>query len=70
MRVADAIYGRPQYVFVRISGPSDGGDTAARDLVEFAGEIAGSIRSAVDGIHDRQEASAAAPRTPFLHSNR
>ena len=59
MRVMDAARGRPQYAFVRISGPSDGGSTAARDLAEFAAEIAASVRAVVDEVGSADEANAA-----------
>jgi EpsI family protein len=48
MRVVDAVSGRPQYAFVRLSGPSDGGDEAERDLAEFAALIANPIRDYVE----------------------
>jgi EpsI family protein len=59
LRVLDAARGRPQYAFVRISGPTDGGPIAARDLAEFAGEIAASIRVAVEEIGSAGEGRAA-----------
>ena len=59
LRVMDAARGQPQYAFVRISGSSDGGPTAARDLAEFAGEIAASIRAAVEAIGSAGEERAA-----------
>ena len=48
MRVLDAVSGRPQYAFVRLSGPTDGGAAAKRDLAEFAERIALPIRVFVD----------------------
>ena len=48
LRILDAARGRPQYAFVRLSGPTDGTPTAVRDLAEFAAEIAFSIRTLVD----------------------
>jgi EpsI family protein len=48
MRVLDAVRGRPQYAFVRLSGPTDGGTAAKRDLAEFAEKIALPIRAFVD----------------------
>jgi len=48
LRVYDAVAGRPQYAFVRLSGPTDGGPTAKRDLAEFAKEIALPIRVFVE----------------------
>ena len=50
MRVFDAARGRPQYAFVRLSGPTDGSSTAIRDLTGFAAEIAASIRAAVEAV--------------------
>ncbi len=50
LRVLDAAKGRPQYAFVRLSGPSDGGPAAARDLAEFAAEIAAPIRAVLEAI--------------------
>lgn len=49
-RLLDAVAGRPQYAFVRLSGPSDGRPAAAEDLAEFAAEIAPAIRTAVEEI--------------------
>ena len=48
MRVLDAVSGRPQYAFVRLSGPTDSGTAAKRDLAEFAERIALPIRVFVD----------------------
>jgi EpsI family protein len=48
LRVLDAVSGSPQYAFVRLSGPSDGGPDARRDLLEFAARIASPIRIVVD----------------------
>jgi EpsI family protein len=48
LRVVDAVAGRPQYAFVRLSAPSDGGDEAVRDLAEFAALIAAPIRGYVE----------------------
>lgn len=59
LRVLDAMRGRPQYAFVRISAPTDGGPTAVRDLTEFAAEIAASVRAVVDEVRAAGEASAA-----------
>ena len=56
LRVSDAIAGRPQYAFVRLSGPSDTSPTAATDLAEFAAEIAPAIRTAVEEIHGHSAA--------------
>ena len=52
LRVLDAIAGRPQYAFVRLSGPSDASPTADEDLAEFAAAIAPSIRTLVEAIPD------------------
>lgn len=49
-RIVDAIAGRPQYAFVRISGPSDGSPATTEDLTEFASEVAPIVRAVVDGI--------------------
>ena len=59
LRVLDASRGQPQYAFVRISGPSDGGPTAVRDLAEFTAQIAASIRTAVDEVGTHPEANPA-----------
>ena len=59
MRVFDAARGRPQYAFVRLSGPTDGSSTAIRDLTEFAAEIAASIRAAVEAVGSAGEERAA-----------
>jgi EpsI family protein len=48
LRIRDALEGRPQYAFVRLSAPSTG--TPGSDLVEFAVEIAPAIRSLVDRV--------------------
>jgi len=59
LRILDAIAGRPQYAFVRLSIPA-GGSAAEpeRDLAAFAEEIAWPVREALDGSHptgpDRQ----------------
>ena len=69
LRVLDAIAGRPQYAFVRLSGPSDPSPTAATDLAEFAAEIAPAIRTAVEEIQDRaaqQTLRPARDETPLL----
>jgi EpsI family protein len=51
LRVWDAMRRRPQYAFVRISAPTDGGEAAARDLAEFAERIAEPVRDFVeDGV--------------------
>jgi EpsI family protein len=57
LRVLDAARGRPQYAFVRLSGPTDGGPTAVQDLAEFAGEVAASVRAVVDEAGSAGEAS-------------
>ena len=70
LRVFDAIAGRPQYAFVRLSGPSDISPTAATDLAEFAAEIAPAIRTAVEEIHGHAAAEPtlrpAQDETPLL----
>jgi EpsI family protein len=48
MRIRDALEGRPQYAFVRLSAPSSG--TPASDLAEFAVEIAPTIRGLLDRV--------------------
>ena len=58
MRIVDAVVGRPQYAFVRLSAPRDAGPDAARDLAEFAKRIAWPVRVAVSGALDPE-----APRT-------
>ena len=58
LRVLDAARGHPQYAFVRLSGPTDGGPTAVRDLAEFAAEIAASIRTVVDEVGSAGETGA------------
>ncbi len=50
IRVFDAVAGRPQYAFVRLSGSSQIGADASRDLAEFAGGIAPAIRAALEAI--------------------
>ena len=50
MRIYDAVTGRPQYAFVRFSGPSDGSARTGEDLAEFAREIAPEIRLAVESV--------------------
>ena len=49
-RIVDAALGRPQYAFVRLSGPTHADRDAIRDLIEFAHEIAPAIRANLDGI--------------------
>jgi EpsI family protein len=56
-QVLDALQGRPQYAFVRLSAPSDGTRAAERHLEEFAREIAWPVRMAVT----RFGGSSAAP---------
>jgi EpsI family protein len=52
LRVGDALAGRPQYAFVRLSTASARNrGPATRDLAEFARQIAGSVRSAVEASH-------------------
>ncbi|MBW2665972.1 MAG: EpsI family protein, partial [Deltaproteobacteria bacterium] len=52
LRVLDAVNGRPQYAFVRLSGLTDGGTATKRDLIEFAAGIALSVRTVVDNEDD------------------
>ena len=50
MRILDAIAGRPQYAFVRLSTPA--GRSAAeseRELAAFAAQIAWPVRKALGG---------------------
>jgi len=47
LQIYDAIAGRPQYAFVRLSAPSDGTREAEEDLQEFARAIAWTVRIAV-----------------------
>ena len=47
LRAVDAVTGSPQFAFVRLSAPSDGGQTAKRDLAEFAEKIAPQVRQAL-----------------------
>ncbi len=54
MRIYDAITGRPQYAFVRFTASSDGQQSAADDLAEFAAEIAPAIRRAVERLGARE----------------
>ncbi|MBW2359369.1 MAG: EpsI family protein [Deltaproteobacteria bacterium] len=48
LRVFDAIRGSPEYAFVRLSAPA--GPTSERNLVEFAAEIAPTVRAAVESV--------------------
>jgi EpsI family protein len=48
LQIFDAVSGRPQYAFVRLSGPTDGGPAAKRDLAEFAERMALPIRVVVE----------------------
>ncbi len=52
-RMLDAVAGRPQYAFVRLSAPSDGSPVAAADLAEFAVGIAPAIRGVVERVGTR-----------------
>lgn len=51
-QIFDAIVGRPQYAFVRLSAPSDGTLEAEQQLEEFAREIAWPVRTAVSRFGD------------------
>jgi hypothetical protein len=46
-RVLDALAGRPQYAFVRLSAPADARFDGAGDLAEFAARVARPIRAAL-----------------------
>ncbi len=63
MRIVDAVVGRPQYAFVRLSAPGVAGPDTARDLAEFATRIAWPVRVAVSGGVDPE-----APRTDGVAS--
>jgi EpsI family protein len=54
VRVFDALAGRPQYAFVRLSAPRGQGPAAARDLAEFATHISWPVRVAVSGGLERE----------------
>lgn len=47
-RVFDALVGRPQYAFVRLSATEDGSGQAGADLAEFAALAAPALRAAVE----------------------
>jgi EpsI family protein len=64
MRIIDAVFGRPQYAFVRLSASADAGPDAARDLAEFAALIAWPVRAAVSGGLEREP-----PRPDGVASN-
>ncbi len=53
LRMLDAVAGRPQYAFVRLSARSDGSPAAADDLAEFAVGIAPAIRGVVERVGTR-----------------
>jgi len=46
-RIGDALAGRPQFAFVRLSAPSEPGSDVERHLVEFAAEISAPVRGAL-----------------------
>jgi EpsI family protein len=48
VRVLDALAGRPQYAFVRLSAPADARLDGAGDLAEFAARIARPVRAALE----------------------
>lgn len=50
LRVLDAVTGRPQYAFVRLSAPSRTDAPVVDDLIEFAAEVAPLIRAGLGGI--------------------
>jgi EpsI family protein len=56
----DSVRGRPQFAFVRLSGPA--GATAERDLVEFAGLAAPAIRAAVERMGSEMDMGTGRPR--------
>jgi len=49
-RVFDAVVGRPEYAFVRLSAPAAPGEDSTRDLLELAGEAADEIRRMVERV--------------------
>jgi hypothetical protein len=49
LRIFDAIAGRPQYAFVRLSAPGRSDLEPTADLADFAARIAGSVRDALGG---------------------
>ena len=53
LRIFDAVAGRPQYAFVRLSAPAGGSTAEAeRDLTDFAAQIAWPVREALGGSHE------------------
>jgi len=48
LRIFDAIAGRPQYAFVRLSAPARLNLEPTRDLTDFAARIAGAVRDSLD----------------------
>jgi EpsI family protein len=56
LRVLDAVAGRPQYAFVRLSAPSDESPDAGRDLAEFAVGIAPAVRELTERLSVRDGA--------------
>jgi EpsI family protein len=50
-RVVDAVAGRPQYAFVRLSAPADARLDGEGDLADFAARIARPIRAALEADH-------------------
>lgn len=54
LRVVDAVAGRPQYAFVRLSGPFDPSGDSWRDLGEFAAAVAPAIRGGVSDASARR----------------
>lgn len=50
-RILDAVAGRPQYAFVRLSAPTDARFDGEGDLAEFAARIARPIRAALEAEH-------------------
>jgi EpsI family protein len=70
LRVVDAVRGHPQYAFVRLSGPTDGSPTAARDLAEVAEGLAAPIRAAVEQIDSAREQRGAGGSRPPSEASR
>ena len=60
LRIIDAIAGRPQYAFVRLSTSSDSGFDVNRDLAEFAVEVAPAIREALEEAGSKKQRTAVA----------
>ncbi len=50
LRMFDAVAGRPQYAFVRVSGAGLNTEAAVADRTEFSGEIGPAIRSEIERL--------------------